>query len=92
MITPRVKPMAILGLGGSVGTNKKTITAEVIVVKTFDELKSRGKEVPGKMVVYNFDYHDYPDQVQYRAIGASEAAKYGAVAALVYNYLNKNIF
>lgn len=83
MIAPREKSMAILGLGGSVGTANKVISAQVIVVKTFDELHKRGKEVPGKMVVYNFEYHSYPEQVQYRAIGASEAAKYGAVAALV---------
>jgi len=70
-------------LGSSVGTNGDTITAEVIVVKTFDELNNRSNEARGKIVVYNFDFESYGQQVQYRSTGASEAAKYGAVAALV---------
>jgi carboxypeptidase Q len=88
MVTPRVKPMAILGLGGSVGTGNQVITAQVMVVKTFDELKMRGNEAKGKFIVFNFDYVNYPVSVEYRAIGASEASKYGALAALVKKFLS----
>ena len=38
MVTPREKPMNILSLGGSVGTDGKELSADVIVVKSFDEL------------------------------------------------------
>jgi carboxypeptidase Q len=87
MLTPRKKSLSILSLGSSVGTDGKVITAQVIVVKTFDELSNRSNEIKGKIVVYNFDFQSYGQQVQYRSTGASEAAKYGAVAALVMNFI-----
>lgn len=83
MIAPRMKKMSILGLGYSVGTGGKEIEAPVIVVHNFTELAERAAEVPGKIVVYNYEYKSYPESVQYRGQGASEAAKYGAVAAFV---------
>jgi len=86
MMTPRVKKLSILGLGSSVGTNYSTIIAPIMVVKDFDELKKRSNEARGKMVVYNFKFISYGDSVQYRSLGASEAGKYGAVAALVSYY------
>lgn len=39
--------------------------------------------MPGKIVVYNQDYHGYGISVEYRALGAARAAKYGAVASLI---------
>jgi carboxypeptidase Q len=83
MISPRKKPMNVLGLGYSVGTNGSVLTSDVIVVKTFEELQNRSKEVKGKFVVYNFDYTSYEDQVIYRIYGATFAATFGATAALV---------
>lgn len=37
----------------------------------------------GKVVVFNQEFVSYPESVQYRVKGAVEAAKLGAVAALV---------
>jgi carboxypeptidase Q len=37
----------------------------------------------GKIIVYNEDYVNYGETVKYRGQGASEAAKYGAVASLI---------
>lgn len=45
MIQPRNYQMRILGLGSSVGTPPEGITAEVLVVNSFDELKQRSSEV-----------------------------------------------
>ena len=48
--------IVLTALGGSVATPAEGLTAEVIVVRDFDELKSLGKEkVSGKIVVFNHD-------------------------------------
>lgn len=59
------------------------ITAEVLVVSSFDELYKRTEEAKGKIVVYNQPYISYGETVRYRAQGAVEAAKAGAVASLI---------
>ncbi|XP_066539109.1 carboxypeptidase Q-like isoform X2 [Hoplias malabaricus] len=83
MLLPRNHTMSILGLGSSVGTPKGGIEAEVLVVESFDELKRRANEAKGKIVVYNQPFVSYGETVSYRASGASEAAKVGAVASLI---------
>jgi hypothetical protein len=79
-------------LGMSVGTPKEGITAEVVEVHDFEQLKKLGSEnVKGKIVFYNhpFDqrfvntFDAYGEAGRYRYIGASEAAKLGAVASIV---------
>jgi carboxypeptidase Q len=53
------------------------------VVRNWDELDSLKDKVKGKIVVYNEPWVNYGTTVAYRANGASRAAKYGALAALV---------
>lgn len=83
MTSPREAPMALLGLGNSVGTPEDGIQAEAIVVGSFDELRARADEARGRIVVYNVPFTTYGETVQYRSRGAVEAARAGAVAALV---------
>lgn len=83
LLQPRYHKLPVLGLGYSTGTGSEGIKAEVIVVKSFDELDKRASEVPGKVVVYNQDYINYGVTVQYRLLGAARAAKHGAVASLI---------
>ena len=83
LISPREMDLPMLGLGGSIGTGPTGVTAEVMVVKSFDELYERKDEVQGKIVLYNVAFTSYGATVQYRSNGAVEAAKYGAVASLV---------
>ena len=45
MLEPRQHNLPMLGLGYSVGTGPSGIKAEVIVVRSFDELESRAAEV-----------------------------------------------
>ena len=83
MLAPVPRKLQMLGLGNSVGTPAEGITAEVVVVRSFAELDRLGEQVRGKIVVYNAPYVNYGATVEYRVRGASRAARYGAVAALV---------
>ena len=83
LLTPVPRKLQMLGLGNSVGTPAQGIAAEAIVVRSFAELDRLGEQVRGKIVVYNAPYVNYGATVQYRLQGASRAARYGAVAALV---------
>jgi len=86
------KQLALTALGGSVGTEGKKITAEVVEVKSFDELKALGEEkVRGKIVFYNKPLDAtlintgaaYGGGYPIRGQGPSEAAKLGAVGCLI---------
>jgi hypothetical protein len=83
IIEPVNKPLTILGLGGSIATPKKGITAGVVPVSTFEELDKKGKAVEGKIVLFNVPYEGYGRTVTFRTAGASRAARLGAVAMLV---------
>src|SRR5688572_11718110 len=83
MTAPRAVSLAMLGLGNSVATPAEGITAEAVVVRSFDELDALGERVRGKIVVYNVPFTNYGATVRYRSSGASRAARYGALAALV---------
>jgi len=83
--------LSICALGGSIGTPKGGIRADVIEVKSFEEVKQLGDKAKGKILFYNrpFDrtnvnpFHAYGGAVNQRTSGAIEAAKVGAVAVLV---------
>ena len=83
LVAPRAQAMPMLGLGGSVATPKGGITAPVLVVSSFDDLRARAAEARGKIVLYDVPFTSYGQTVQYRSNGAIEAARVGAVAALV---------
>ena len=83
MTAPWEKDLAILGLGGSVGTGSRGLSGEVFVVNSFDDLKARSSEAKGKIVLYNVPFTSYGETVQYRYRGASEAAKVGGIASLI---------
>lgn len=77
------RELDVLALGRSVGTPVGGIEGDVIVVDSWEHLESLGKEVQGKIVVYDVPFTTYGETVQYRGGGAVEAAKHGAIAALV---------
>ncbi len=84
-------PINICALGGSIGTADGGITAEVVQVKSFDELKSLGEKAKGKIIFFNRPMdrskinpgEAYGGAVNQRGAGAVEAAKAGGIAALV---------
>ncbi|MBX2967985.1 MAG: M20/M25/M40 family metallo-hydrolase [Cyclobacteriaceae bacterium] len=82
----------ICALGGSVGTGAGGVLANVVEVKTWDELRQLGeKGVKGKIVFFNRPmdpklipmFSSYGGAVDQRANGASEAAKLGAIGVIV---------
>lgn len=83
LISPRKANMELLGLGGSIGTPKNGITAEVLVVNSFEDLKARASEAKGKIVLYNYEWQGYGKGAHYRVHGAKDAALAGAVASLI---------
>jgi carboxypeptidase Q len=84
LMEPVNKPLTILGLGGSIATLKRGITAEVVPVSSFEDLEKKGRTViEGKIVLFNVPYEGYNRTVVYRTAGPSRAARLGAVAALV---------
>ena len=87
--------VVLTALGGSVATPHEGITAEVVVVNSFDELTRMGRErVTGKIVLFNVPFDKqmaaqgfggdaYGEIIAYRGRGASSAARLGAVASLI---------
>ena len=87
--------VVLTALGGSVATPPDGLTAEVAVVRDFDELKSLGKEkIGGRIVVFNYAFdrrmaeqgwggEAYGEAVVYRSDAPSAAARLGAVAVLI---------
>lgn len=45
MVTPRLEKLSVLGLGSSIGTPSKGISAHAVVVTSFEELQKIGKQV-----------------------------------------------
>jgi carboxypeptidase Q len=84
LVEPRRAELAMLGLGRSVGTTPSGITADVVVVRSFEELNALPEQaVRGRMVLFNVPFTTYTETVRYRGRGADSAAARGAVAALV---------
>ncbi len=85
------RSLKICALGGTIGTPKDGITAEVLEVRSFDQLRALGEKVKGKIVFFNRPMDRslfstgaaYMGAVDQRTKGGAEASKYGAVAVLV---------
>ena len=87
--------IVVTSLGGSTSTPANGLTADVVVVRNFNELTSLGREkVSGKIVLFNFPFDTrkaeagfaldaYGEAVIYRSAGAKAAAELGAIASLI---------
>ena len=82
LVAPRRQLLPMLGLGGSIATPQEGITAEVMVVASFEELAQRATEAKGRIVLYDAEWRDYGYNGAFRRQGAIAAAKAGAVASL----------
>jgi len=87
--------IVLTALGASTATPENGLTADVVVVHNFDQLKALGRgAVEGKIVLFDvpFDkqkaaagmaFASYGEAVRYRAAGPKAALELGAAAALV---------
>jgi len=82
----------VCALGGSVATPSVGIKAQVVEVKSFDELKELGKDkIDGKIIFFNkpmkpnevSTFNSYGLAVNQRVNGAQEAVKYGAIGVII---------
>lgn len=93
IVTPAANiELPALALGNSVATPVTGVTAQVIEVRSLDEVEKLGAEkIKGKIVFFNRPmdptqirtFNAYGGAVDQRVNGPSQAAKYGAVATLV---------
>ncbi len=83
LLTPRRRMLPMTGLGGSIGTPPQGITAEVLVVDSWEELEARADEARGKIVLFDPDWVNYGVTGAYRRQGAIAAARAGAVASMI---------
>lgn len=95
MVPATTQKVVLTALGGSTSTAADGLTADVVVVNNFDELKALGRDkVAGKIVLFNelFDkqkasagmsFMAYGESVPYRAAGPKAAADLGAAVVLV---------
>jgi hypothetical protein len=83
--------LSICALGGSVPTSQNGLTAKVVEIRDYDDLKKLGKEkVSGKIVFINHpadpalfnSFAAYGGVAGYRVRGAVQAAYYGAIAVI----------
>lgn len=81
--SPYQRSLVMLGLGNSVGTPAAGVEAEVLTVRSFEELDATSNRVKGRIVLYNVPFTSYGETVQFRGNGPSRAAAYGALATLV---------
>jgi carboxypeptidase Q len=91
VIAPTSQKLHAIALGLAPGTPKQGVTAQVVVVDSFDQLTALGEAgVKGKIVLFNHAMpayteasgSGYGDASGYRVKGPAAAAKLGAVAAL----------
>ncbi|HUR80596.1 MAG TPA: M20/M25/M40 family metallo-hydrolase, partial [Thermoanaerobaculia bacterium] len=95
LVSPHDQPLVLTALGGSVATPASGVTADVVEVTSYEELEKLGRaKIAGRIVYYHhaFDmemvesghaFEAYGKAVQFRGLGASRAAEYGAIAAVI---------
>jgi Zn-dependent M28 family amino/carboxypeptidase len=95
MAPATTQKIVLAALGGSIATPADGLTADVVVVNSFEDLATLGRDkIQGKIILFNNKYDRemaasgfggaaYGQAVAYRFGGAVAAARFGAVAALV---------
>lgn len=98
ILAPIARELPVLALGGSVPTPAGGLTAELLVVSSFQELEARQSEAKGKIVLLDHPMSTqgspglaYGEAIGYRTLGAARAAPFGAVAVLVRSLTTRSL-
>ncbi len=83
IVEPAPHQIVMLGLGDSVATPAEGLTAEVLVVRGFEDLEARAAQARGRIVLFNVPFTNYGETVRFRSQGPSRAGRLGAVAMFV---------
>ena len=95
LVSHNDQKIVLTALGGSIATPAAGITAEVVEVTSYEQLAELGRaKIAGKIVFYNKPmdmalvesgqaFDAYGKAVVFRGGGASRAAEFGAVAAVI---------
>lgn len=91
------KQLYVSALYPSIGTGDTSIIAEVIEIKSYEELKEKKDLVKGKIVFFNRPFNNslvntfdgYGGAVDQRVNGAVETAKYGGIGTIVRSVTSK---
>lgn len=83
IVEPARHPLAMLGLGDSIGTPPGGLKAELLIVSSFIDLDAKSAQAKGKIVLFNVAYTNYEETRAFRSNGPSRAARHGAVGVLV---------
>jgi carboxypeptidase Q len=95
LVSHNDQKIVLTTLGGSVATRAEGITADVVEITSYEQLEQLGRAgIRGKIVFYNSPmdmalvesgraFEAYSKAVVFRGGGASRAAEFGAVAAVV---------
>lgn len=91
MVDGKKYPLQLTSLGNSEGSKNKFIGADIVEVKTMNELHALGNAVKGKMVFFNIvmnptyigTFNAYGESGIGRRAGPAQAAKYGAIGVMV---------
>jgi carboxypeptidase Q len=95
LVSHNDQKIVLTALGGSVATPAAGITADVVEITSYEQLEKVGRAgIKGKIVFYNLPmdmeliergraFEAYGKAVVFRGTGASRAAEFGAVAAVV---------
>jgi carboxypeptidase Q len=86
--------LTLTTLGGSIATPGQGISAQVLVVHSFDDLQAHEAQARGKIILFDVPFNEdlaqnghagnaYGQAVVYRVQGAIAAARAGAVASLI---------
>jgi carboxypeptidase Q len=97
-VNGKKQPLTFTSLGNSEGTNNKWVQAPIVEVKSMSQLHTLGNAVKGKIVFFNIEMNQqyvstgraYGEAGIGRRAGAAQAAKYGAIAAIVRSLSTSN--